>query len=90
MHGERSKYFHKLMGINSRLDSLQAVVLSIKQRFLEQWCQGRIEKGVLQVVSGNGLMGIPDLSTGTQNTAVSAAARANRFRFESHHVRETA
>jgi len=36
MHGERTKYYHEVMGINSRLDSLQAAVLSVKQRFLEQ------------------------------------------------------
>jgi len=78
MHGERSKYFHKLMGINSRLDSLQAVVLSIKQRFLEQWCQGRIEKGVLQVVSGSGLMGIPDLSTDRSHVFNNYVVRAER------------
>ena len=44
MHGERTRYYHEAMGINSRLDALQAAVLSVKQRFLERWCQSRIDK----------------------------------------------
>jgi dTDP-4-amino-4,6-dideoxygalactose transaminase len=44
MHGERSKYHHEVTGINSRLDSLQAAVLAVKQQFLETWCAERIER----------------------------------------------
>ncbi|MBI1998527.1 MAG: DegT/DnrJ/EryC1/StrS family aminotransferase [Deltaproteobacteria bacterium] len=43
-HGESTKYHHQVTGINSRLDSLQAAVLAVKQRHLEQWCQARIER----------------------------------------------
>ena len=70
MHGERTKYYHEVMGINSRLDSLQAAVLSLKQRFLEQWCQNRIAKAQAYYrllrqsgLVGNGLIGIPELSS---------------------------
>jgi dTDP-4-amino-4,6-dideoxygalactose transaminase len=35
MHGESKKYYHELTGINSRLDSLQAAVLAVKQKYLE-------------------------------------------------------
>jgi dTDP-4-amino-4,6-dideoxygalactose transaminase len=42
MHGETRKYHHPLSGINSRLDSLQAAVLGVKQRYLEEWCAQRI------------------------------------------------
>jgi len=70
MHGERTKYYHEVMGINSRLDSLQAAVLSVKQRFLEQWCQNRIAKAQAYYrllrqsgLVGNGLIGIPELSS---------------------------
>jgi dTDP-4-amino-4,6-dideoxygalactose transaminase len=42
MHGERIKYHHEVTGINSRLDSLQAAVLSIKLKYLETWCEERI------------------------------------------------
>jgi dTDP-4-amino-4,6-dideoxygalactose transaminase len=43
-HGESQKYHHKLTGINSRLDSLQAAVLAVKQRHLEEWCAQRIAR----------------------------------------------
>jgi len=44
MHGENAKYHHQVIGINSRLDSLQAAALSVKQRHLEPWCRQRIER----------------------------------------------
>ncbi|HET7530025.1 MAG TPA: DegT/DnrJ/EryC1/StrS family aminotransferase [Mycobacteriales bacterium] len=36
-HGSRSKYDHETFGFNSRLDPLQAVVLSAKLARLEEW-----------------------------------------------------
>jgi dTDP-4-amino-4,6-dideoxygalactose transaminase len=42
IHGENRKYYHPLAGINSRLDSLQAAVLGVKQRYLDEWCSQRI------------------------------------------------
>jgi dTDP-4-amino-4,6-dideoxygalactose transaminase len=44
VHGESEKYHHGLMGINSRLDSIQAAVLGVKQRYLDQWCGQRMER----------------------------------------------
>jgi dTDP-4-amino-4,6-dideoxygalactose transaminase len=36
-HGSRHKYEHEVIGLNSRLDTLQAVVLSAKLRRLARW-----------------------------------------------------
>ena len=44
VHGESQKYHHQLTGINSRLDSIQAAVLLVKQRYLDSWCEQRIER----------------------------------------------
>ncbi|WP_211347221.1 DegT/DnrJ/EryC1/StrS family aminotransferase [Saccharothrix australiensis] len=40
-HGSPRKYEHTVLGFNSRLDTLQAVVLSAKLRRLEGWNAGR-------------------------------------------------
>lgn len=40
-HGSPRKYEHEVLGFNSRLDTLQAVVLSAKLRRLDQWNAAR-------------------------------------------------
>jgi dTDP-4-amino-4,6-dideoxygalactose transaminase len=42
-HGAEVKYQHEFLGYTSRLDSLQAAVLSIKLRHLHEWNQARRE-----------------------------------------------
>ncbi len=41
VHGSRVKYVHEAVGINSRLDALQAAVLLVKLHYLDQWTEGR-------------------------------------------------
>lgn len=41
VHGRTGKYFHEWIGVNSRLDALQAAVLSVKLRYLDEWTAGR-------------------------------------------------
>ncbi|MGA9405974.1 MAG: DegT/DnrJ/EryC1/StrS family aminotransferase [Bacteroidota bacterium] len=40
-HGRLEKYEHKLEGYNSRLDTLQAAILSVKLRHLDEWVKRR-------------------------------------------------
>lgn len=41
VHGSRVRYLHEAVGINSRLDALQAAVLHVKLKYLDQWTEGR-------------------------------------------------
>ena len=36
-HGENKRYHHKIIGCNSRLDSIQAVILDIKLKYLDKY-----------------------------------------------------
>ncbi len=40
-HGMYKRYYHDVVGVNSRLDSLQAAVLQIKLPLLDSYCEAR-------------------------------------------------
>ena len=40
-HGSRIRYRHEVLGVNARLDELQAAVLRVKLRYLDQWNAAR-------------------------------------------------
>ena len=40
-HGQEKKYHHKVLGCNSRLDTIQATILNIKLRYLDEYSSAR-------------------------------------------------
>jgi dTDP-4-amino-4,6-dideoxygalactose transaminase len=47
VHGGKTEYHHDEVGINSRLDALQAAILRVKLKHLDEWSEARREKAAL-------------------------------------------
>lgn len=59
-HGMYKRYYHDVVGVNSRLDSLQAAVLRIKLPLLDGYCQSRREAAKYY---NNGFKSNPNIMT---------------------------
>ncbi len=66
-HGSLNKYYHESVGVNSRLDALQAAVLRVKLRYIDRWIDARQAKAARynRLFQEAGLAGSPgDLHAG--------------------------
>ena len=84
-HGARKKYYHDRVGVNSRLDSLQAAILRVKFRYLESWAEARRANAVryeqLFAEKGlelDGLIGLPVVGEGQYHVFNQYVIRAER------------
>jgi len=46
-HGSKERYVHEILGVNSRIDTLQAAVLNVKLKYIAEWNKKRAEAAQL-------------------------------------------
>lgn len=59
-HGQSKKYYHDSIGVNSRLDTIQAAILQVKLRYLDSYIDARIAAAEYY---NNAFKGIAEITT---------------------------
>jgi dTDP-4-amino-4,6-dideoxygalactose transaminase len=83
-HGESTKYRHEVTGLNSRLDALQAAILSVKLKYLDSWCgrENRTRRTTgnfsWQRLVGREVLAIPPVPTDKSHVFNNYCIRAER------------
>lgn len=76
-HGQNPRYHHSLVGVCSRLDSIQAAVLHVKLAYLDDWAAGR-EQNARRYAAQFARLGI-DRQLGLPQVAEGCATVWNQF-----------
>jgi dTDP-4-amino-4,6-dideoxygalactose transaminase len=89
-HGALIKHQHQMEGINSRLDGLQAAILTAKLPYILQWTEQRIEKAALygKHLSGVVEVQLPAVRENTKHTYHLYVIRAQRRNELMQHLKE--
>lgn len=79
-HGALKKHHHKVEGINSRLDGLQASILSAKLPYILEWTEQRLQCAKLydEVLSGIEQIELPKVRQNSKHTYHLYVIRAQR------------
>lgn len=58
VHGAENRYYHQYIGLNSRLDAMQAAVLMVKLKYLDKWNKERLQRADFysQLINKAGLL----------------------------------
>lgn len=46
-HGSKERYVHEILGLNSRMDTLQAAILNVKLNYIDQWNEARAKNAAI-------------------------------------------
>ncbi len=76
-HGSRVRYYHEALGVNSRLDELQAAVLRIKLRRLDEWNAQRRNHAAAYTERLQGLVTTPIERPGSEHVYYAYVIQAN-------------
>jgi dTDP-4-amino-4,6-dideoxygalactose transaminase len=67
-HGSPAKYVHVIVGTNSRLDALQAAVLSVKLHYLREWNARRVQHAIAYAAKlRNSYIQVPEIPSGREH-----------------------
>jgi dTDP-4-amino-4,6-dideoxygalactose transaminase len=66
-YGSSKRYFNEVLGVNSRLDEIQAAILSVKLKYLDSWIEQRksIASMYSNLLNGVGDLVLPSIAEGS-------------------------
>lgn len=94
-HGSEKRYEHLEVGLNSRLDALQAAILAVKLRHVDAWSNARAERAatydtLLRAAGLDGTVTLPHVVPGARHIFHQYVIRAPRRDALREHLRERA
>ena len=67
-HGSKERYLYEMEGFNSRLDTVQAAILSVKLKYVEKWTEMRTKVAQKYAAALNGICVTPAVRTNCRHS----------------------